>query len=692
MQLYLYHFHDWSDQQGDLLAVEHYRILNDYYHDKFINFFKMRNLKKLLGEDDHAAMMSDIRGWMRIHDRWKDEYTPMTQEVTEKIAESLNPHYQSVINTVEYMLHNMINTIDVGDVYHCVLLGIIKLKRENNEVSIYVRKDLKLPKTNNVRMDDAYILNEKNWAEVDKVELLSGHVNKLIHKIITCNSLTFITDLFGIATHIEFHNGTASHLRELGLYVGGDMYLPAVNILKFSSKNFLAKEAFWGDLLALFRIMKDRFFAITGLFMFVAKSKGDLCENSSVEDLKNNVDLVKEAVGKIFNYNNNKAAESAYEAIVYSWYYGKSYENENIAKYVEREVFFHTNRVLIDLFGNDVGKLTFLFCMAHNDKKFLEGVGDDYFSYKNLISTNPYDLESFTFPSKSAVRVFFGLDEKLIANIVQNCKESGVRRNKKMLWRNIIFYLHHYNSNFKNLTLESFKKARNHIMNLCENYPKEKIDKGVCAKIAKAVDLILELAVSGENESLSELADYINGSKYKLDHKNNKWVRSHQKNILDMNKRMSLKQAMILQNEWHVALIEYERQQNKKKIGAIPSNKKYSHLKPVDVLIDGVQFQLILNQYELKKEMQLLNHCVLTYHSKIKSKNYIVFALTDKNIGTERNTVNAYTMGCNVYENGSFELDQVRGFCNAIAPSSIKLAVSKFLSQCAQGEISIHAR
>lgn len=689
MRLYLYYFPDWSNQHGDIVAAEYYERLNAYYHDKFINFFRVKNLKALLGKEDYTALMSSIRGWMRIYDRWKDEYTPMTQEVTEKIAESLNPHYESVINSVEYMLHNMINTIEVGDIYNCVLLGIVKLKKENNEVKVYVRKNLKFPKKNNVRMDDAYILNEKKWAEVDKVELLSGLVNELIHKMINCDSLNFITDLFGIATHIEFHKGTASHLTELGLNMGGDMYFPAVNILKFMSKNFL-QEDFRGDSL-IFKTMKSRLISIAGLYMFVAKSKGYLCENSSVEDLKNNVDLVEEAVGRIFNCNNNKAAESAYEAIVYNGYCWQSYENENIAKYVEREVFFHENKVLIDLFGNDVGKLTFLFCMANDDKIFVEGVRDDYFSYKNLISTNPYDLEPFTFPSKSAVRVFYGLDEKLIANIVENCKERAVRRNKKMLWRNIIFYLHHYNSNFKNLTVDSFKKAKKHIMSLCEKYPIEKIDGDVCARIAKAVELILELAVSEDYESLHELTDYINGSKYKLDHKN-KWVRSRQKNILDVNKRMSLKQAMILQNEWHIALIEYEVQQDLKKISTLPNNKKYAHLKPVDVLIDGVQFQLILNQYELKKEMQLLKHCVLTYHNKIKDKNYIVFALTDKNIGTERNTVNAYTMGCNAYGNGYLGLDQIRGFCNSIAPSSIKLAVSKFLSQCAQGEINIYAR
>lgn len=109
-------------------------------------------------------------------------------------------------------------------------------------------------------------------------------------------------------------------------------------------------------------------------------------------------------------------------------------------------------------------------------------------------------------------------------------------------------------------------------MRLCEKYPIEKIDGDVCARIAKAVELILELAVSEDYESLHELTDYINGSKYKLDHKN-KWVRSRQKNILDVNKRMSLKRSMILQNEWHIALIEYEIQQDLKKISTLPNNK-----------------------------------------------------------------------------------------------------------------------
>lgn len=697
---YSYLHPDRSDRKGVFITADHYESLNEYYHDKFMNFFRAKNLKALLGQDDYTALISSVGKWMRTFGKWKDENIPMTQEVTEKIAESLNPHYESVINRIEYMLHNMINTVEVGDVYNCVLLGIIKLKRENNEVKIYVRKNLKLPKKNNVRMDDAYILNEKKWAEVDKVELLSESANDLIHEMISCNSSSFIATLFGIATHIEFFKGTASHLGVLGIDTVGNMDFPAQNILKFLSKNFYVKKRYWyRDDLIDSRTMQGKFVQIAGLYMLVAKSTGYLCENSSLEILKNNAVLVHQSIERIFNFNNNEVAVSAYDALISSSYLSRSYREESIAKYIEREVFFHKHKIFLDLFGNDCGKLTYLFCRPDNrdffgpdsKKPLEEKIKDDYFSYKYLISTNPYDLEPFTFPSKSAVRVFYGLDAKLIASITLSCRNTNVRCNREILWRNIMFFLHHFNSNIKNLTVDSFKKAENHIMRLCEKYPKERIDGDVCAKIAKAVELILELAVSEDYESLHELTDYINGSKYKLDHKN-KWVRSHQKNILDVNKRMSLKQVMILQNEWHIALIEYEVQQDLKKISTLPNNKKYTHLNPVDVLIDGVQFQLILNQYELKKEMQLLKHCVLTYHNKIKDKSYIVFALTDKNIGTERNTVNAYTMGCNAYGNGHLELDQIRGFCNSIAPSSIKLAVSKFLSQCAQGDINIHAR
>lgn len=695
---YSYSFADWPNHKGNVLAPEQYEYFNKYYHYKFMNFFKVKNLKGVLGQDDYTALISSISKWMCTYDKWKDEHLPMTKEVTEKIAESLNPQYESVINSVEYMLHNMINTIEVGDVYNCVLLGVIKLKRENNEVKAYVRKNLKLPKNKkNACIDDAYILNEKNWEEVDKVELLSSHAIDLIGKILDRSSSSFIYTLFGMATHIEFFEGTASHLGVLGMDTVGDMHFPAQNILKFLSKNFYVRNYRWGDPYNDRRTMRNRFVRIAGLYMLVAKSKGYFCENLSVETLRTKAVLVQQSIERIFNFNNNKVAESAYDALISNSCLSRSYQEEKNSKYIEREVFFHKCKVFIDLFGNDCGKLTFLFCRPDggdwtNDNKPLEEkIKDDFFSYKNLISTNPFDLEVFTFPSKSAVRVFYGLDAKLIAKITLSCRKTNVRCNKEVLWRNIMFFLHHFNTNIKNLTVDSFKKAENHIMRLCEKYPKEKIDGDVCAKIAKAVELILELAVSEDYESLHELTDYINGSKYKLDH-NNKWVRSHQKNILDVNKRMSLKQAMILQNEWHIALIEYEVQQDLKKISTLPSYKKYTHLKPVDVLIDGVQFQLILNQYELKKEMQLLKHCVLTYHNKIKDKNYIVFALTDKNIGTERNTVNAYTMGCNVYENGDLVLDQVRGFCNSIVPSSIKLAVCEFLSQCYQGEINIHAR
>ena len=529
---------------------------------------------------------------------------------------------------------------------------------------------------------------------------MSGWANGLIHEMISSNSSRFIAALFAIATHIEFFKGTASHLGVLGIKTVGNMNFPARNILKFLSKNFYTNERYWCEgKLVYSRNKRGMFVQIAGLYMLVAKSTGYLRKDSSLDFLKNNAVLVHQAIERIFNFNNNEVAVSAYDALMFNSPYSRSYQEEKITKYVEREVFFHKYKIFLDLFGNDCGKVTYLFCRPDNrdffgpdsEKPLEEKIKDDYFSYKYLISTNPYDLKPFTFPSKSAVRVFYGLDAKLIANITLSCREANVRCNEVVLWRNIMFFLHHFNTNIKNLTVDSFKKAKNHIMRLCEKYPIEKIDGDVCARIAKAVELILELAVSEDYESLHELTDYINGSKYKLDHKN-KWVRSRQKNILDVNKRMSLKQAMILQNEWHIALIEYEVQQDLKKISTLPSYKKYTHLKPVDVLIDGVQFQLILNQYELKKEMQLLKHCVLTYHNKIKDKNYIVFALTDKNIGTERNTVNAYTMGCNVYENGDLVLDQVRGFCNSIAPSSIKLAVSEFLSQCYQGEINIHAR
>lgn len=697
---YLYLQLDQSNRKNVFDTVDHFESLSEYYHDKFTNFFRVKNLKALLGQDDYTALISSINKWMCTWGKWGDECIPMTQEVTEKIAESLNPHYESVINHIEYMLDNMINTVEVGGVYNCVLLGIIKLKRENDEVKAYIRKSLKLPKNKKNRMNDAYILNEKKWAEVDKVELLSDCANDLIHEMISCNSSRFIATLFGIATHIEFFKGTASHLGVLGIDTVGDMDFPARNILKFLSKNFYIKERYWsGGKLVYSRNKRGMFVQIAGLYMLVAKSSGYLRENSSLYFLKNNEELVHQAIERIFNFNNNEVAVSAYDALMLNSPHSSPYQVENIAKYVEREVFFHKYKIFLDLFGNDCGKLTYLFCRPDNrdffgpdsKKPLEEKIKDDYFSYKYLISNNPFDLKVFTFPSKSAVRVFYGLDAKLIANITLSCRETNVRCNKVVLWRNIMFFLHHFNTNIKNLTVDSFKKAKNHIMRLCEKYPIEKIDGDVCARIAKAVELILELAVSEDYESLHELTDYINGSKYKLDHKN-KWVRSRQKNILDVNKRMSLKQAMILQNEWHIALIEYEIQQDLKKISTLPNNKKYAHLKPVDVLIDGVQFQLILNQYELKKEMQLLKHCVLTYHNKIKDKNYIVFALTDKNIGTERNTVNAYTMGCNAYGNGYLGLDQIRGFCNSIAPSSIKLAVSKFLSQCAQGEINIYAR
>lgn len=76
--------------------------------------------------------------------------------------------------------------------------------------------------------------------------------------------------------------------------------------------------------------------------------------------------------------------------------YSSPYQVENIAKYVEREVFFHKYKIFLDLFGNDCGKLTYLFCRPDNrdffgadsKKPLEEKIKDDYFSYKYLISNN----------------------------------------------------------------------------------------------------------------------------------------------------------------------------------------------------------------------------------------------------------------------------------------------------------------
>lgn len=682
MSLYAYDFLHFNRHKGVAVQVEHYERLKKYYSSNFRDFFKVKNLKSILGEFDCDALF-------RCSGRGYSRSIILNPTVTKKLANALNPHYENVLKNVEYMIHNTINIIETDDVYGCVLFGILLFKREKNEVKAYVRRNLELPENKRTRLNDCYILDEKNWLEINKFDLLRERVNELISEALNRDKKSIINRLIAIATNIEFYQGEVSHLSVLGINGVGNKSFVISNLEKFNPKDF---QYLRGTMASKSHVYTNNvqyaFRQIAGLYILVAEHDTYLSENNFEGILKDNTALLRQAIKRIFNLKHNKVAELAYEGLVLAAGNAWFYTEENCSKFVERDVFLHNHQRLMDLFGNDSGKLSFVFSLVgqnvHPDAVMIQ---DDYFAYEKLISTNPFNLKDCKFPSKSTLRDFLKLDAGVISRVVLYCKTKGTNRYVETLWRNIMFYLYYFNSNFKNLNFENFERAQYHISILCQNYPKEKIDKEVCANIARAVELILELAASSDYASLEELVDYMNGNKYQVK-KKNKLVKTRQKNIFDMSKSMSLKQAMVLQNEWHIAVVEYEMREDLDNDNL--ALNLYSHLRDIEVLIDGLRFKAILNKYELIKETQLLKHCVITYHSVIKDKNYIVFALTDTNMSEDRNRTNAYTLGCNINSNGDLTFNQVRGFCNSGVPSTVELAINKFLSQCKKGDIAIY--
>lgn len=92
-----------------------------------------------------------------------------------------------------------------------------------------------------------------------------------------------------------------------------------------------------------------------------------------------------------------------------------------------------------------------------------------------------------------------------------------------------------------------------------------------------------------------------------------------------------------------------------------------------------MRFEVILNKFFLSNETKLLKHCIVQYHNTIKSKRYIAFSVTDMNKDADRNQHNAYTMGCEIYDDGRVVLDQLKGISNKEAPKRIVNAGNELL-------------
>lgn len=681
MNLYVFYSSCFYYDKGVTVPVEHYERLKGYYYSSFRDFFKVKNLKSILGEFENATLF-DYSGS-------EDSLTAtLKPTVARKLANSLNPYYENVLKNVEYMIRNTINSVEVDGVSNYVLFGVVRFKREKNQVKAYVRRHLELPENKKTRLNDCYILDEKNWVEINKEELLAEKVNELISAVLSKDKKGVINSLITVATNIEFYQGEASHLAVLGTREVGSTAFAISSLEDFYGEEF---QMLRGRLAYKSHVyttnIQFAFGNVAGLYMLIAEHDTYLSENNFEGMLEENTESLRQAINKIFNLEHHKIAESAYDALLFSIDRATEYKEGDCSKFIERDVFLHKHQKLLDLFGNDVGKLTYMFSLIgrdfHDNSDIIQA---DYFAYEKRISTRPFHLKVFTFPSKAALRAFLKLDVNLIATIVLCAKSRMSNRYSEILWRNTVFYLHYFNSNYKHLNLESFDRARHNIGRLYKSKSKGKINNEVYVNIARAVELILELAASDDYRSVDELVDYMNGDKITVD-QNNNLVNTGQKNIFDISKRISLKQAMILQNEWHIALVKYEIQDELNNCNLEPN--RYSHLRDVDVLIDGLRFKIILNKYELKRETQLLKHCVISYHGDIKDKSYIVFALTDTNMGEDRNNTNAYTLGCNINSNGQLVLNQVKGVCNSFAPSKIVMAVEDFLTQCNKGEIAI---
>ncbi len=414
---------------------------------------------------------------------------------------------------------------------------------------------------------------------------------------------------------------------------------------------------------------------------------------------KDSIDSINSFIDKMFCVKSKSINVEIYDGILSASYRSGSYKSSPSSKYIERHIVLEQYKEILSCADGGKQKIAFLFAVLNNNKNAMfHQFGDDYFSYKKRITENHLEPKRLMFPSKLALRNFLALDYRLVFDVVHNCFDHKVNKyalfnlqatelsKKDTFWENLMFYLQHLNPNSTQLTYAVYLKVKPFIKQICLNFKENQKNENFQKCVAKAVELVIEMASLAENANLSELVDYFNGKQYRRE-RDGRLVRTPHSNLYVISKKTTLKHAMNLQHEWHVDVIEYEKQKNP--TGEKHVRNEYKKLEPMDVVVDDVRFKLILNKSELRKETLLLNHCVVQYHNRIKTEQYIVIALTDLKVDSKRMKSNAYTAGFYLTTNGAIEIDQIKGHWNIEAPLRVKNAVNSFIKEQEAGKIHL---
>lgn len=660
-----------QESEKDYLAKNsNYKKLIEFYEGDFQSLFRGSKLKGLLDDDEVLSLKE-----------WVNGKYGLPFEVLQKLIKYLNPYYENVSNRLQEMCENPLEVKKLRGEYQGVLFGFLKFKRSNDNVTISIRKNFK---------KNANLLSDEDWLELEEQDIIENNLIPFITNISTYGIDNVNSNLLGIAIGIEFYQSDVSKLSDIFFSTRPDRLMFIKSFNKYRKSYFEDKSGNDDSELGL------KVGYISGLFAVLMEESLSWEDEFSKEHDKKNKKFIlkfKNFLQKIYSFEKYTNSEIIYEQImdVYSLFF----DNQEI---IQRYFFLREFRAQQDFFNHDKAKLAFIYSqiiyqedphasktlvLGEQSKHAIKNIKDDYFAYRRVISNNPLDLSGLKFTSKLAYKNFMKLDVRIIASLIYRSfdfdGEVNPRKKPTYMWRNFMYYLEHYGECADLIKYESFQEIANYIACLSNNYPENKINDDFSKRIGKAVDLCFQMKDSDHVNSVRELFDYLTNTKFKKN-KKGALVKTRQRNLDDMNKKMTLKNVLKLENEWHLNIYEYEMNKvNTNRLNGKSVKSEYKHLKPVDVVIDGVRFEVILNKFVLSNETKMLRHCIVQYHNIIKSKKYIAFSVTDMNKGADRNQHNAYTMGCEIYDDGRVVLDQLKGISNKEAPKRIVNAGNELL-------------
>lgn len=664
--------------------INTYDDLKHFFYEDFKNFFMQKNLKKVLGVDDLAILREWVDGKGGL----------LSESIVDRLIGAINPHYDNIKKDFDAMFNHPLEVVDEDGFFAGVFFGLVRVKKKEDSFVLSVRKNYR---------ESADIRNEEDWVDTNQQNFIESRFLLLIENYLKGNSEAVINRLLMIATGIEFYNGNNESLSNL--YRGKTAYtfFTTNNIKKYTLNDFKNTSSDLDGMMSY----------ISGLILILMMNK-DCWANKEKKCWiarwereypaiqKDSIDSINSFIDKMFCVKSKSINVEIYDGIVNAYSSGFSnsyYESSPSSKYIERHIVLEQYKEILSCADGDKQKIAFLFAVLNNNKNAMfHQFGDDYFSYKKRITENHLEPKRLMFPSKLALRNFLALDYRLVFDVVHNCfggkvngyalfnLQSTELSEKDTFWENLMFYLQHLNPNSTQLTYAVYLKVKPFIKQICINFKENQKNENFQKCVAKSVELVIQMASLAENANFSELVDYFNGKQYRRE-RDGGLVRTPHSNLYVITKKTTLKHAMNLQHEWHVDVIEYEKQKNP--TGEKHVRNEYKKLEPMDVVVDDVRFKLILNKSELRKETLLLNHCVVQYHNRIKAEQYIVIALTDLKVDSKRMKSNAYTAGFYMTTNGAIKIDQIKGQWNIEAPLRVKNAVNSFIKEQEAGKIHL---